>query len=582
MASALSSALDCLLSNEDNSDLEEALPPLLTAYNKLTKIDEATILSDAAPLHEDGQYQQVIDLVSSRVDHYELHPPLLALVASSQTALQRPADALASYRKLVYLRPQEAAAHYNLGNAYLAVRDLRAAAESYRSALKLKPDHGRAWNNLANLIAASHDYSRAIAMYDRAIAADASWADPHNNKGNCHLNLGQIPEAIASYSRAQLLQPDNVDALVNLATAYSRAGSTEEAASHYRRALALNSLQPAVHRMLSALTKYSPGDPHIAEVESLLERGELNNDARSNLLHALAKMMADSGRYQEAFEAYRESGFLRKSALEYTYDRDARVFHKLIDNAPNLITTTLTPSVDELDTTPIFIVGMPRSGTTLVEQILSAHSEVFGAGELTDVEVWGSGIALSSDRVSKENLNQFRIKYLDKCAKLASGARYATDKMPQNFRFLPLILAAIPEAKVLHVRRDPRATCWSNFIQYFTATGMGYSYDIEDVVRYFNDYSNMMEVWGQLLNGRYSEVDYEELVTRPEDSIKNLLTVCGLSHERSCFHPEKNKRAIATASVRQVRNKIYRGSSGAWRKYEEYLAPYFERLTRLD
>ncbi len=221
---------------------------------------------------------------------------------------------------------------------------------------------------------------------------------------------------------------------------------------------------------------------------------------------------------------------------------------------------------------------MPRSGTTLIEQIISSHSDVTGAGELKYVSQYGANLALGSKAINTASLSEFRKKYLSELSKVSNGKRFATDKMPQNFRFIPLICAAFPEAKIIHVQRNAAATCWSNYKQYFSSKGLGYSYDLQDVVSYYRLYSDLMDLWQSEYGDRIYNLDYEKLTTNQKTETKRLIEYLELNWEKKCLLPHTNKRSVRTSSQQQVRQKVYQGSSEVWQKYEPLLDGAFDSL----
>jgi hypothetical protein len=310
-----------------------------------------------------------------------------------------------------------------------------------------------------------------------------------------------------------------------------------------------------------------------------MKRSDLNDDDRSSLHYAFAKMNEDLGKLDVAFENYVTGGALRQKSLAYDLEQDRSLFSKIKDTAPKFKDTLFSKLIKTTPHTPIFILGMPRSGTTLVEQIISSHSQIQGAGELPFVEGFGMTIATGVKSVKANTLMEFREGYLSELSKLSNGKQFVTDKMPQNFRYIGLILEAFPEAKVVHVKRDPAATCWSNFKNYFTSKGLGYSYDLEDTVGYFKLYQDLMGFWEQQYTGRIYHLDYDRLTVEQEVETRKLIEHTELDWEDACLSPQRNKRNVRTASQQQVREKVYTGSSDAWRKFEPYLEGKFKRFT---
>jgi hypothetical protein len=221
---------------------------------------------------------------------------------------------------------------------------------------------------------------------------------------------------------------------------------------------------------------------------------------------------------------------------------------------------------------------MPRSGTTLAEQIISSHSQVHGAGELPFLSRFGGSLSLGNQIINAENTLQMRNAYLNELEKVSNGCQFVTDKMPQNFLHIGLLLKVLPEAKVIHVKRDPAATCWSNCKHYFSSKGLGYSYDLSDTVNYFKLYQDLMDFWDQQYSDQIYHLDYDKLTLDQEAETRKLIEHLELDWEDNCLSPQENKRSVRTASQQQVRQKVYTGSSQAWRKFEPYLNGVFDEF----
>jgi len=221
---------------------------------------------------------------------------------------------------------------------------------------------------------------------------------------------------------------------------------------------------------------------------------------------------------------------------------------------------------------------MPRSGTSLVEQIISSHDKVVGAGELKYIAQFGEKLSVDPTSINITAISEFRQRYLSELSKLSYGKNFVTDKMPQNFLFIPLICAAFPEAKIVHIKRSAAAICWSNYTKHFSAEGLGYCYDLKDVISYYALYIDLMERWQSEYGDRIYNLNYEKLTNNQESETRKLIDYLGLDWDKAFLSPHKNKRIVRTASQQQVRQKIYQGSSEAWRKYEPYLNGAFNSL----
>jgi len=217
----------------------------------------------------------------------------------------------------------------------------------------------------------------------------------------------------------------------------------------------------------------------------------------------------------------------------------------------------------------------------LVEQIISSHSLVTGAGELTFARRFAEKLFQKNSQISQPDVESFRLEYLNELNKIPGRKQYVIDKMPHNFRFLPLLINAFPEAKIVHVKRNPAATCWSNFKTYFAGDGLGYSYDLSDISAYYNLYKKITDHWTFKYTDLVVNCDYETLTSHPHKETKILISELNLEWENSCLKPHLNKRPVSTASQRQVRNPIYRNSSKNWEKYIKYINGAFDILENI-
>jgi len=322
-------------------------------------------------------------------------------------------------------------------------------------------------------------------------------------------------------------------------------------------------------------------------MESLLTDSERSESDRIFLCFALAKVYDDLGEYDKSFDYLDEGNRLRKKELDYHLDHDRRLITKTreIFNAGGLDPQIAADGNASIQ--PLFIVGMPRSGTSLVEQILASHSKVHGAGELATIGELVSPIlsTLLDQSVNQDNrqLSQNEIKrlhdsYLEKLTALKVAEKIITDKLPLNFRWIGFILSAFPGAKIIHLIRDPRATCWSIYKQYLSVKGNGYGYDLGDLAAFYELYIDLMSFWHDRFPNTIYDLCYEDLTENQETETRKLLAYCDLQWEKRCLDFHQTKRTVKTASAAQVRQKMYQGSSEAWRKYEVHLEPLLKGL----
>tara|TARA_B100000989_G_scaffold287026_1_gene256243 strand:- start:713 stop:3001 length:2289 start_codon:yes stop_codon:yes gene_type:complete len=480
-------------------------------------------------------------------------------------------DAVASYNLAIALKPDFALAHYNLGNTHKELGRLDEALASFDLAIALKPDYAQAHSNLGNTLRELGKLDEAVTSYTQAIALKPDYAHAHSNLGNTLKELGRIDDALASYTQAIALKPDYAEAHYNLGVMLKELGRLDEALVSYTRATALKPDYAQAHRMLTSLKKFDAQDEQYAKMLELYLNEDISEDQRCNINFGLAKACDDLGDYEKAYAHYGEGNVIRKKLLNYNINKDVELFKQLKSNYTQIVKNSLESKKLPNNLIPIFILGMPRSGTTLVEQIVSSHSLVTGAGELNFVAQFGAAIATGITEANNESLSDFRGKYLDKLRNVSNGNLIVTDKMPRNFLFIGLLAAAFPEAKIVHVKRNPAAVCWANYKQYFESKNIGYCYAIDDVVSYHKLYENLMDFWTSTLGKKIYTLNYELLTINQESETRQLIEYLGLDWDEKVLSPQNNTRRVATASNVQVRKKIYHGSSEQWKKYQPFL-----------
>jgi len=328
----------------------------------------------------------------------------------------------------------------------------------------------------------------------------------------------------------------------------------------------------AAYRHLVSIRTMSPNNKLYIQMQAIYLDLEISEEQRCHINFALAKVCEDLGNYEQAFKHYIEGNALRKKLLNYHISKDIDLFKQIKSSYIFIKQSALNVDNLSIKRSPVFIVGMPRSGTTLVEQIISSHPQVTGAGELSFAAQFGAPLSRGLTLIDNDALNNFRKKYLAGLQNISQGNLTVTDKMPNNFLYLGLIAAAFPEAKIVHVKRNPAAVCWANYKQYFEPKGVGYYYDLDDVVSYYRLYENLMEFWMKSLSKRIYKLDYEVLTINQEDETRKLIDYVGLDWDEKCLSPQNNTRAVLTASDIQVRKKVYQGSSQQWEKYKPFLS----------
>jgi tetratricopeptide (TPR) repeat protein len=401
--------------------------------------------------------------------------------------------------------------------------------------------------------------------------------------------LGRRADALPYYDRAVTLEPADARHYYNLASLQRTLGDFERAEENFSKTVSLNPTDYEAWKLRSELRKQTPHDNHVDELEALLDKGIADNKGVANVCYALAKELEDLDEAGRSF-AYLECGAAaRRRQMQYDLQRDLdtietirRVFsrERLDDSGPGI-------DNDE----PIFVLGMPRTGTTLVERILGYHSDVHAAGELPDfavelvrlVRAQAAGQQLTRDRLVElsADIDYARLgrAYVDSARPASSNARHFVDKLPLNYLYVGLIHKALPNARIIHVQRDPMDTCYAVFKTLFV-DAYPFSYDLEELAHYYVAYHELMAHWHAVLPGVMHAVRYEDLVTSTEAEARRLLDYCNLDWQPEVLDFHANPEASTTASTVQVRQRVYTSSVGRWRAYEQQLQPVVEILQK--
>jgi len=500
--------------------------------------------------------------------------------------LYRLDEAAESYEKALRFHP-DAMVYFNLGNVRLRQMKLNQAVASYRQALRLDPNHAEAHNNLGNAFRIMNRHEGVLASYREALRLKPDYVDAHTNLGFLLMEYGRLDEALASFRRALHLNPGHVKAAAGEATIYERQGDYEKAYARLQPFLESGNETADVALAFSALCRHIQRcQDAIAMLERILARdgSSLYVHERISLHFELGRLLDAAADYDRAFAHYRQGNVLK--GRNFDPEVHAREIEDIIQTF-NADFMAAAPRAAARSRRPIFIVGMPRSGTSLVEQILASHPQVYGAGELDDMrrivdslaETLGSELPYPQcvSALTAETCNLLSRRYLDRLAELSPDAARVTDKMPSNFLHLGLIALLFPEARVIHCVRDPLDTCLSCYFQPF-GEGQDFSYDLGHLGAFYRQYQRLMRHWEAVLDIAVMKVGYEQLVAEQEKVSRAMLEFCDLDWDERCLQFYDTRRVVATASYDQVRQPLYQKSIGRWRHYDRHLGPLKEAL----
>ena len=453
------------------------------------------------------------------------------------------------------------------------------AIDCYRHSLRLKPDNAEVLFNLAIAQKGSGDLEGAIETYKSAIQCHPVYPEAYCNLGQIFQELGNREGALDCFETALALKPSSHVAHSSLASLLLEFGMNwhEKAINHLRIAIELRPDIGEFYRIYAMSKKMAKDDPI---VKKITEYVDLNNIEQQHLLHfnfALGKVEEDLGNYKESFLFYKNANRISKNEISYDISVDKNFIQNIKTFFDRKIENIDIQKSNIIKSNPIFVIGMPRSGTTLCEQIISSHSDVFGAGELS---LFYQILRVNNWNMSNNRSDLFlslRNKYID-VTKNFSNLSYFTDKLPTNFIILGYILQAFPEVKVVHTFRNPVAVCWSNYKRFFKSPDMSFTFDLKDVAQFYLMYTDLMAFWHQKFPGRIYDLSYEKLTENQEEETRKLFAYLGLDWEDKVLDFHKSERSVRTASNQQVRKKMYKGSSEEWKKYEPWLGEMLEIL----
>ncbi|GAB4349677.1 MAG: tetratricopeptide repeat-containing sulfotransferase family protein [Oricola sp.] len=487
------------------------------------------------------------------------------------------AAAAALLEKAVRGNPENGVAQANLGAALSATGRLTEAADAFRAAIRLTPRAIEPYNNLAQLEMRRQNADEALRLYRAALAIEPRNGHLHTNLANALLALGDVETAIAHYEQALDTLSGAADVHYGLAQALRDIGEIDRALAHYEKAMALN--PDHANAMLSfSMIADTASETQKARIRTAYERSLPESEQRMLLSFARGKIEDLNRDYGAAFGFYQEGNSIRERQLRYSIEQTRAEFQQIA----SVFTRQFFDERRDFgvsDERPVFILGMPRSGTTLVEQILASHSRVTGTGELAyfPKSVFDEmrradprGYPGAASALGKDDIERIAADYLENARQGIDPGFLHTDKLPGNFIFIGMIRLVFPNARIIHCTRDPRDTCISLFKTFFPSGGHHFSYNLDVLRDYHCLYLKLMEHWNSLFADSIIEVNYETLVRNPESGIRALLERTGLDFEPQCLDFHKTRRVVRTASAGQVRKPMFTSSIGTWERYKPH------------
>tara|TARA_B100000795_G_scaffold146861_1_gene110049 strand:+ start:2688 stop:4259 length:1572 start_codon:yes stop_codon:yes gene_type:complete len=502
------------------------------------------------------QIQIIVNLINTRKFNSALNKskPLIKkypqeyifynAAAMSLINLEKYTEALKILEEAIQLNENNFFVLNNLGLAHYFLKNYELSEQYFNKILIIKPDFLNALINLSNLKKALNLNDEALLILERALKF-------HDKDYFLHFSIG---------------------------TFYQNKGDFNKSTFHYEKCLSLKPLFTEVDRLISMSHKYIKNDPHLEDLQNKILDKNISELQKMHLYFALGKAYDDLGEYNRSFDNYKNANDIKDKKINYSFKLDNNIFSNIKNNFKT--TSNSTTIKDTFDKKIIFIVGMPRSGTSLIEQVLSSHDKVYGAGELTflteaiynEFFITKSDISeFKIDKINDDNLNNIKKFYFNNIDKFKFSEEYIVDKAPLNFRWIGFILKLFPNSFIINCTREPMDIAWSNYKQHFSSTNLGFAYNLDNIGKFYNLYSEFMSHWTGLYGEKIYEMNYEIFTNNFDEEVKKLLSFCKLEWSQKCVEFYNNKKSVITSSLAQVRKPIYKTSIASWKNYSDKL-----------
>jgi tetratricopeptide (TPR) repeat protein len=519
-------------------------------------VKKATILQQYLSI---GNFKKVIEGCKILNKKFPRNPFILNLTGMGYQGLNKHNQAINFFQASLNINPSNIAAMNNLANSLKFIGQLEKAEQVYRKIIQMDPNYVKAYNNYANLKTIINDFKGAIELYEQAI----------------------------EISKKKNINP--IDLMLQLADAYQSINQVEKAQKIIEDVLIIDEKNSIAHKTLGSIYKYSTKKKetmaHLSKMEHILNNDNLKDFQKINFLFTIGKAYDDLKEIKTASKFLKLANQCKEKNIKSNLDQEVKVMNNLKNFFNDVDINKSHKNFSKKKV--IFICGMPRSGTTLTEQIIASHNKVVGAGELVFLHNIIHDNFFNDINIKKQSLiesqnnykNLLNEEYFSKLKLFNYEKEIITDKTPQNFKWIGFIKIFFPNCKIIHVKRNPKDTCLSIFKNNFSSSLMNWTYNEKDIVNYYKNYHSLMKFWYSKLPGYIYTLEYENLISNKKIEIKKLLDFCGLDWDENCLnHHTTNKTPIKTASISQARNPIYNSSLNLSDSYEPYFKEFFDKL----
>jgi tetratricopeptide (TPR) repeat protein len=482
-----------------------------------------------------------------------------------------------TYKKVIKKDKDNIDALRLLGLLAFKTKDYDISERLFMRVLEIDPTFSLAWDNLAKLFRVQNKLSKSIPAFENLIKLDPYNFEALVSLGTIYIKLSKYHQGINLYEKSLTIKPENPRVYLSLGHALKTIGQREKSEIAYHNAIKFYPFSGEAYWSLANLKTYKFSKKEISNMKLAINKN-IHPNEQIQMHFALAKALESNNQFEDSFNHYKEGNWLQRKQIKYNSEEyklsidDVITFFK---SNKDIFKSRANIKNDD----PIFILGLPRSGSTLIEQILSSHSLIDGTQELPNIMAISRDIKLIDPNngypnnlmdIDTSSFNDFGQKYIDETRWARSSKPFFIDKMPNNFVHIGLIKLILPNAKIIDARRNPMDACFSCFKQYF-AKGQHFTYDLDDIARYYKDYLRLMDFWNELFPREIFTINYEDIINNPNKKIRELLNFCNVEFESSCLDFHKSKRPVKTASSEQVRQPMYKTGLDYWKNYRNNL-----------
>ena len=471
-----------------------------------------------------------------------------------------------------------------VGSCFQKIGDLEKAKLIFRDIIALDKNNIAAFNNLGNTYKNLKDYSNAEINYRNALKLNENYPNTLQNLANLKFELNENEEAIILYKKSIKSDPNNHLTYYNLGLVYQALGKFDDAKECLEKVIKISPDFTNADKIISRFTKYKRGDEHIIDMENRLKNIKLSEFNKANILFSLGKAYEDTKDFEKSFDSLEKANQKMKVLTKYDFTNDKLIFEALHEIFNKFDRENLNKQFNKKKI--IFIVGLPRSGTSLLEQILSTHSNVYGAGELPYLSDAIKKVFFKNNKFlpeifkninKKENLEEIKNDFFRNIENFNFDENFISDKNPLNFLWIGFIKLIFPDAKIIHIKRNLQDNFFSLYKNSFDGN-MNWCYNKSDLLNYCLNYKKLMDFWNSKNPGHIFNINYEDLISNTKLEIQNILSFCELPWEENCLEYHKSKRAIKTVSSAQARKPIYKSSINSFQNYSKFLGDFFTEL----